>query len=145
MSDEHFGRYEKQEKEEEKQTQAEEKEEKNWDEKWRRDPLSATVWATILIWAGTVLLVGNLGLLRGFEWMEAWPIVLIGAGGILLVEAAIRFLVPTYRRPITGTLILGLILVGAGLGDLFDTNLVWPLILIAFGLSILLRGVVKRD
>jgi len=47
---------------------------------------------------------------------------------------------PAYRRSIGGTLFFGLILIGIGLGDLLDTNLVWPLILIAFGLSLLLRG-----
>ena len=52
MSEHQYG--EKYEKEEEKAEKEHEKEEKTWDEKWRRDPLSGIVWATILIWAGVV-------------------------------------------------------------------------------------------
>jgi hypothetical protein len=77
------------EKEEEKST-----DEKGWDEKWRRDPLSAIIWAAIFIYAGLVLLASNLGLLdnflierveiKGVEFLSdainAWPLVFIGAG-----------------------------------------------------------------
>lgn len=142
MSEHQYG--EKYEKEEEKAEKEHEKDEKTWDEKWRRDPLSAIVWATILIWAGVVFLASNLGFLTGFEWYDAWPIVLIGAGMILLLEAGFRLLVPSYRRAIGGTLLVGFILLGIGLGDLLNTNLIWPLILIAFGLSLLLRGLFRN-
>jgi len=138
MSEHQYG--EKYEKEEEKTEKEHEKDEKSWDEKWRRDPLSAIVWAVILIWAGVVFLASNMGFLASFEWYDAWPIVLIGAGMIVLLEAVVRLIVPSYRRPVGGTLLFGFILVGIGLGDLLNTNLIWPLILIAFGLSILLRG-----
>jgi len=138
MSEHQYG--EKYEKEEEKTEKDHEKDEKTWDEKWRRDPLSTIVWAVILIWAGVVFLASNMGFLAGFEWYDAWPIVLIGAGMIVLLEAVVRLVVPSYRRPVGGALLLGFILVGIGLGDLLNTNLIWPLILIAFGLSILLRG-----
>jgi len=82
-------------KEEEKQEEKEEKEEKDqggWDEKWRRDPLSAAVWATILIWAGVALLVENMGFLARFEWLSAWGLIFIGAGGIVLLEVAVQLL-----------------------------------------------------
>jgi len=142
MSESQYG--EKYEKEEEKSEKEHEKDEKTWDEKWRRDPLSAIVWAIILIWAGVVFLASNMGFLGGLGMLESWPIVLVGAGVIVLLEAAVRVLVPTYRRPIGGTLFFGFILIGIGLGDLLNTNLVWPLILIAFGLSLLLRGFFKN-
>jgi len=143
MSEHQYG--EKYEKEEEKNEKEHEKDAKTWDEKWRRDPLSGAVWAIILIWAGAVFLVGNMGFLAGFEWYDAWPIILVGAGMIVLLEAVVRLIVPSYRRPIGGTLFLGFILVGIGLGDLLNTNLIWPLILIAFGLLLLLRGLVGRN
>lgn len=138
MSESQYG--EKYEKEEEKTEKEHEKDEKTWDEKWRRDPLSGIVWATILIWAGVVFLASNMGFLGGLGMFDSWPIVLIGAGMIVLLEVGVRLLMPAYRRSIGGTLFLGFILIGVGLGDLLDTNLVWPLILIAFGLSVLLRG-----
>ena len=121
-----------------------EKEEKNWEEKWRRDPLGGMVWAGILIWAGLVLLADNLRLLARFERLEAWAIILVGAGLILLLEVAVRVLVPAYRRAVTGTLILGLILIGAGLGDLLSWNVIGPLVLILFGVFILLRVLMRR-
>jgi hypothetical protein len=139
--------YEKYEKEEEKREKETEKEEKTWEEKWRRDPLGAAVWAAILIWAGLVLLVQNMGLLAnltiGDTSVEAWPIILIGAGLILLLEVAVRVLVPSYRRPVGGSIIFAVIVVGIGLGDLFGWTVVWPLILIAIGVGMLLRGLIR--
>lgn len=122
----------------------EEKEERSWDEKWRRDPLSALVWAGILIWAGLVLFAENLGLLVRYEPLEAWSLIFIGAGLIVLLEVVVRLLVPDYRRPVTGTLIFAIILVGIGLGDWVGWGAIWPLVLIALGASILLRGIIGQ-
>ncbi|HSG17127.1 MAG TPA: hypothetical protein VLE70_12510 [Anaerolineae bacterium] len=133
-------------------------EEKSVEEKWERDPLAALVWALILIWAGVVLLAGNLGAFDlmsefaerlpfgggadlpievDFFPMEAWSVFWLGAAAILLLEVAIRVLVPAYRRSVVGTLILAGVFIGLGLGT---WNCVWPLILIGIGLSIILRG-----
>jgi LiaF transmembrane domain len=125
-------------------------EEKQWDEKYRRDPLGALVWPLILIWAGVVFLAANMGLLdrligaAGVFSTSAWSLVLFGAGIIVLVEVGVRLLVPEYRRPITGSLILAIILIGLGLGELTNWAIIWPLILIILGLSILLRGFIPR-
>lgn len=140
-----YEKQEKQEKEEEKQRQEQEKQEKNYEEKWRRDPLGAMVWALILIWAGVALLAQNVGLLARFERLEAWALVFIGAGLILFLEVAVRLLVPAYRRPVGGTVILGVIFVAIGLGNLISWNLIWPLVLIAIGLFVLLRGLGWRQ
>lgn len=135
-----------------------EKEEKTTDEKWRNDPLSAVIWALILIWAGLVFMASNLGWLDSFvrrgsdipgwgfleKLADAWPIVLIGAGVIVLGEVVVRLLVPAYRRSVTGTIILGVVLIGIGLGDLISWNLIWPIILIVLGASILLRGLGRK-
>lgn len=148
--------HEKSEKEDEKR---EEKspEEKSWDEKWRRDPLSTAIWALIFIWAGVVLLLSNLGVLNallrtkssipGLGWvasLEAWGLILLGAGILVLLEAIIRLTVPTYRQPVTGSIFVAIILIGIGLGNMFRWDLVWPLILIALGLTIILRGIARR-
>lgn len=125
---------------EEKQGKQEEKEEKTWDEKWRRDPLSAAVWACILIWAGLVLLAENLRLLVRFERLDTWAIIFIGAGLIVLLEVVVRLVVPAYRRPVTGTFVFGAVLLAIGLGDLIGWGVVWALVLIAIGAMVLLRG-----
>ena len=143
-------RHEKEEKEEkprqmqEKDEKHGEKEEKNWEEKWRRDPLSGIVWASILIWAGLVLLVDNLGFLARFERLDAWAVIFIGAGLIVLAGVVVRLLVPAYRRAVTGTLILGFILIAIGLENLLSWNVIWPLILIALGVFVLVRGLIWR-
>ena len=68
----------------------------------------------------------------------------MGAGVIVLLEVVVRLLIPEYRRPVTGTLIFAVILIGLGLGNLTNCGVVWPFILIVIGLSILLRGFYTR-
>lgn len=132
------------EKQEEKSPQ-----EKSWDEKWRRDPLGTLTWAAIFIWAGLVLLANNLGYFQVagsfLVGVEAWSLIFLGAGVLVLLEVLARLLFPEYRRGVTGSIIFGFILVGIGLGNIFSWDLVWPFILIALGLAIVLRGVLRRS
>ncbi len=144
MSDGGFG--EKDEKEMQK------REEKSAEEKWRRDPISALVWAGILIWAGLVLLADNLGLLDSVYGVfaqepsdfpfaiGAWPLIFLGAGVILLGEVVIRLIIPEYRAPVTGTLILAFVFIGIGVGNWIGWGFIFPLIIIGAGLSILIRA-----
>ncbi|NIS83494.1 MAG: hypothetical protein GTO14_25600 [Anaerolineales bacterium] len=121
---------------------------KRWEEKWSRDPLSSFVWATILIWAGVAFLVWNLGLLDDIRLpsgANAWSFALAGAGLILLGEVVIRLFVPAYSGPVGGRLVLGIILFGIGLGEITGSELVWPLVIIVAGLSILFRGFLRRS
>jgi len=151
---------EKEEKFDEKDLEKREEksqEEKNWDEKWRRDPISAIIWAILLIYAGVILLAYNLGYLE--TWLtnlaaatnlafladlEVWSVILLGAGIILLVEVLIRLFIPEYRRGVGGTVIMAFILIGVSLGNQIGWTLVLPLILIGVGLAILLRGLFGR-
>jgi len=149
---------EKQNEKDEKDLQKQE--EKSMDEKWRRDPLGSVVWALILIWAGVVFLANNLGLLDAFNdffarlgleaaefpfpvpfmSLNAWSLVFLGAGVLLLAEVVIRLLFPAYRRPVVGTAIMAVIALGLGLGS---WGLIWPLILIIVGLGIVLGGLFR--
>lgn len=147
------------EKEEEK---VQEKEEEKVDEKGSQDPLSAVVFALILIWAGVILLAYNFGFLEAFKslvgripagnldlpWEEisffdltAWRLFFLGAGLLVIAEIVIRLAVPQYRRRVFGSVIGAVVLIAVGLGS---WNLIWPLILIAAGGSILLRGILGR-
>jgi hypothetical protein len=140
----------------------EEKEQEKLEEKGSQDPLSAIVFALILIWAGVILLAHNFGVLGAFDgllnqlplgeldlpWEEipffgltAWRLFFLGAGALVLIEVLIRLLVPEYRRRVMGSLIGAVVLIAVGLGG---WNLIWPLILIAIGASILLRGILGR-
>jgi len=134
------------EKTEEKQH--EKMDEKTWEEKHRSDPLSRVIWAGILIWAGVVLLANNLGLLRDLPLlgrMDAWSIAFAGAGLIILVEVLIRLVVPEYSGPVIGSLIIALVLLGIGLDDLVGWSIVWPAIVIGFGVVILFRALVRKE
>lgn len=131
----------REEKEEEKRHEKE--------EKGRSDPLSTLVWALILIWAGLVLLADNLGLLafRGlvapgvFPFsISAWGVIFAGAGVIILLEVVVRLVVPAYRRPVAGSVVLGFVFLGIGLGQLISWGVIWAIILIVLGLIILLRA-----
>ncbi len=126
-------------------------EEKQWDEKYRRDPLSAVVWPLILIWAGLVLLAANLGALgfllgrdRELWSSSTWSVIFLGAGGIILLVALARLVLPEYRHPITGEVILAVVFIGIGLGNLTNWAIVWPLIIIIIGVSILFRSMFPR-
>ena len=152
---EQYEKYEEKELQKRDEKSAEEKsaDEKTYEEKYRRDPLGTLVWAVILIWAGVVWLANNFGFLDRMRGRladlpvdlpfgaEVWTIFFAGAGVILLIEVVIRLVVPEYRRPIMGTVILAIVFFGLALGS---WNLIWPLILIVAGASILLRGIFKR-
>jgi hypothetical protein len=122
-----------------------EKEEKNekgegesWDEKWRRDPVEAAVWALVLIWVGVAWLLSNIGFWDGMlgDGQDFWPIGFLGAGLIVLCGVVVRLVIPAYRRPITGGLIFGVILLGIGIGGITEGWVViGPLILIAIGIG----------
>jgi hypothetical protein len=136
---------EKDEKEEEKEAGKHEEKDESWEEKWQRDPVSAAAWAAILIWAGIAFLIGNLGMLTRYEGVDAWDLVLLGAGAILLLEVAVRLSVPEYRQPIAGTLIFGFVLLVIGLGNIVNISVFWPLVLIAIGAFAIIRGLTSQD
>ena len=152
---EKYEKYDEKEMQKQDEKTAEEKtsEEKTYEEKYRRDPLGTLVWAVILIWAGVVWLANNFGFLDRLQIRlsdlpidlpfrnEVWIFFFLGAGVILLIEILIRLAVPEYRRPVMGTFILAVVFFGLGLGS---WKLIWPLILIVLGASILLRGVFSR-
>jgi hypothetical protein len=130
-----------------------EKEEKTYEEKYRADPVGSMVWAATLIWAGIVLLAENLGYLEAlqiratdlpFELLiepKAWTLFFLGAGILVLIGVVVRLVVPSYRRPILGSLIWAIVLFSIALGE---WTLIWPLILIAIGASILLDAFMRR-
>lgn len=133
-------------------------EEKSYEEKWERDPLGSVVWALILIWAGVVFLADNVGALDAFGEsltsffgrepseipvelpflpLEAWGLFFFGLAILLLAEVLIRLLVPAYRRPVIGTIILAAVFLGLSVGN---WSVIWPLALIAAGLALLFGG-----
>lgn len=131
-------RDEKEEKEEKGRGEKREKEEKG-----ANDRLGSLSWAVILVFAGIVLLVMTGG---GFEWMDwanAWSIILVGAGLIVGLEVVIRFLMPEYRAPLTGRLVLAVILILVGGGSFIGWDKIWPIALIGGGIAILVGSLLR--
>jgi hypothetical protein len=139
-----------------------EKEVQKHDEKVEeRDTLSTITWAFILIWAGVAFLAANQGWLerlnlpqpilqnllpRSLDMFEPsiWSLIALGAGVIIMLEVVVRLLVPAFRRHIGGSLISAAVLIGIGLGNWFGWNIIWPLILIAVGVVVLIGGLTRK-
>jgi len=136
---------------------ADEKEIEKQDKKEGGDLLGSIAWALILIWAGLVFLASNLGWFsqwgltvdqswnfQGFrDWttFSVWNLIALGAGVILLLEAVAQLLLPNYRGRAGGTLVLAAVCIGIGLGGWLSWDYLWPLVLIAVGINVLVRGV----
>jgi len=146
--------------EEKNEKELEKREEKSPEEKYRRDPLGSIIWACILIWAGVVLLLNQLGYLDQIKeilfsnraaWtlgipgdFSVWGLIFLGAGVILLFEVLIRLLIPSYRKSVTGTIILAFVFIGIGLGNVLRWEFIFALVLIAIGLSIIVGSFTRR-
>jgi hypothetical protein len=128
-------RHEKQEKHEKN-----EKNEKN--EKGRGgDITGAITGGLILIWLGVTFFLQSNGYIASGNW---WAYFLMGIGAILILQGLMRFAMS--RRPFVGSFIGGvvLILIGFAFVQGFSANL-WPLILVAIGVAVLLSAVVGRQ
>jgi len=124
------------------------------------DRLSSITWAFILIWAGFVFLAHNMdwfsrvGLEVAGTWsfdsfgdfrnFGVWNLIALGAGAILVLETIARLLIPEFRRNVGGSLIVAAVFIGVGLGGWFNWTYLWPVILIAVGFNILLKGLSRR-
>ena len=115
----------------------------------------------LLIWAGVTFLAVNQGWLerlnlpkplfdnllpRQLEMFEprVWNLIALGTGVIILLEVVVRLLVPAFRRHIGGSLIVATVFIGIGLGSWFGWNIIWPIILIAAGVVVLVGGLTRK-
>jgi len=96
-----------------------------------QDPLDSIIWAAVFIWAGVVVF---LAINLGYSEEQGWSLFFLGAGILVLIELAVRLLVPAHHRDLFGTLIWAGVLIGLGTGG---WGLIGPVILIAIGISIL--------
>lgn len=121
----------------------------------KSDPVGLMAWAGILVWVGFVFLARNLGWLKVMdlpnwlteEWSaiknDPWILILLGAGLIILVEGIIRLIFPPLRKTVGGTFLFAAIVLCIALSMIYNWQVVWPIILIGFGVSLLVRGLVR--
>ena len=83
----------------EEQEKHDEKEEKDVDQ---QDALSRMMFALFLIVAGVVLLAETQQLISWDQFGGLWNLFFLAVGVFSLLEAVLRLLLPTYRRPVAG-------------------------------------------
>lgn len=108
-------------------------------EKWQRDPFSAIFFGIIVLTAGILFLLATQGYIYWGDW---WAYFLICLGGILIIEAFVRWATPAYRRPGAGRVIIGLVLIAIGAASI-TTRVIWPWIIIIVGIAIIFFGITK--
>jgi len=107
-----------------------------WHDGWRRSPANGLFWGLLLVIGGGMFLLRNLGMLD-FDMRAFWPVIPIAVGISHLVTRPHPFAI-TSGMVLTS---LGVVLLLRSLQILsFGTGaVIWPVILIAVGGSMLLR------
>lgn len=124
----------------EEQEKHDEKEEKSTS---RQDALSSMMFALLLIVAGLVLLAQTQGLISWDQFGGFWNLIFLAIGVFNLLEAVLRLLLPTYRRPVGGQIVTGVIFLILGLGGIIGMEFSGAIILIVLGAAILIGGLVR--
>ncbi len=115
----------------------------------RYDPTSRLFWAALLILAGTIFLASSIGILPRYGSADSWDWIMLGAGGLLLINTLIRTVSPSLRRPSMFWTVVGIVLVILGASAVFSIDIMsrmelkqwWPAILILLGLSGLISAI----
>jgi cation transport ATPase len=124
----------------EEQEKRNEKEEKSTS---RQDALSNMMFAIFLIVAGLVLLAQTQNLITWDQFGGFWNLIFLAIGVFNLLEAGLRLLLPTYRRPVGGQIVTGIIFLILGLGGIIGMEFSGAIILIVLGAAILIGGLVR--
>lgn len=132
-------RDEKDEKDEKDRRDQYEKEEKG-----PSDRLGSAAWAVILIFAGVAMLAVTTGAFSWLNWANVWGLIFMAAGVVVGVEVVLRLLMPEYRRPVRGQIVLAVVLFIIGLGGVTNWENLWPLFLIGVGIAILIGAFLRR-
>ncbi len=108
----------------------------------RRSPTGGFVFGILIIALGTIMLLDNLGLIRSRDLWDYAPLLLVAVGVAKIIEGPGRT---------AGLLFGGLLSVAGTLWFLdnidvlrFDGRLIWPVVIIGFGLVHLVRALERQ-
>ncbi len=75
---------------------------------------------------------------------STFHMIAVGAGIIVLIEVLTRLFVPEFKANVAGKIVLAVFLLGWGLSPFLNWYVLWPLMLIAVGVSVVVSGLVKK-
>lgn len=87
-----------------------------WGASLKHDRLDTIGWTLFFVLVAVLMLAGGSGIVSE---SAGWAAFFTGAGALLLVFAAIRRLIPRYRRPVAFEVVCGLFMLIAGLSGSF--------------------------
>lgn len=105
-----------------------------------RDPVGRAMGGMVLILLGVIFFVAQNGMF-GVTWANMWGAFLIGLGGLLILQALVRLVMPDHRRGVLGLAMGGLVLIALGTIPFGGADWAqwWPLALIALGIAMLIQ------
>jgi hypothetical protein len=107
----------------------------------RRFPFHGLFLGLTLVLLGTLFLLNQTGLVVGDRW---WQSLLIGLGGIFIVDGFVHY-VTHFRWPgIYSKFIIGLVLIAIGTLFIVGLGQWWSIALIGAGVAMLLRFLWRR-
>ncbi|MEE8331201.1 MAG: hypothetical protein V3R84_05460 [Acidimicrobiia bacterium] len=115
-----------------------------WEDWWTSDRLDGFGWAALFLWGALVLISQFTSFKDDYDRWEGWGVFFVGAGVIVLVEAAVRLRMPKYRSKFGWTLFWGTAFLAIGLGELVSP--IWyALPLVAIAVVILKDTLTRRE
>jgi predicted membrane protein len=105
-----------------------------------RSPASGVVVGAVIVAIGLILLLDNMGIIRAHDFWRYWPLGLVALGLARITEGRPAAMIWGGFIAVIGVLIfldtLDIIL--------FNFNLIWPLAVILFGVSMLWKAIERR-
>ena len=121
--------------------------EERW--KWREDmrdarhrwPFRGLFCGLTLVLLGVLFLLNQTGAITGDTW---WQSLLIGLGGISIVDGLVRYFTPGFKWGIYGKFIGGIVMILIGIFFMAGISEWWPIILIVAGVAFMSRFFWRR-
>lgn len=106
----------------------------------RRRGMPGLFAGLVLILLGVLLLFQTQGWFISNDW---WVFLLLGLGGVFIIDALVRLAQPPPKPRWGGRLVVGLTLLLVGLIFVAGFGQWWPLILVVIGVGVIVKRVVR--